>query len=196
MINKVQAIVKESISLKRTFFEEHAELLCDVARIIAEAFDEGKRLFLCGNGGSASDASHIAAEFINRFQRERPALPAIALNTDMAVITSISNNSDYSEVFARQLKALASEGDILIAISTSGTSRNILKALDVGKKKKMVRIAFTGQKGQKMAQKADYVFKVPSENTPRIQEVHAMLGHMLCELVEEYLFELPRREGA
>ncbi len=185
--------VEESAELKRRFFSQYAEQIYEVARLIAETFDEGKKLFLFGNGGSATDASHIAAEFVNRFKRERPGLPAIALTTDMAIITSVANDYNYGEVFARQLKALASEGDIVIGISTSGGSTNVLRAMDVAKRKGLVRVAFTGAKGEKLAQKAEFAFLVPSEQTPRIQEVHIMLGHILCELVEEILFELPSK---
>ncbi|RME62844.1 MAG: SIS domain-containing protein [Nitrospirae bacterium] len=185
--------VEESAELKRRFFSQYAEQIYEVARLIAETFDEGKKLFLFGNGGSATDASHIAAEFVNRFKRERPGLPAIALTTDMAIITSVANDYNYGEVFARQLKALASEGDIVIGISTSGGSTNVLRAMDVAKRKGLVRVAFTGAKGEKLAQKAEFAFLVPSEETPRIQEVHIMLGHILCELVEEILFELPSK---
>ncbi|MBM4141375.1 MAG: SIS domain-containing protein, partial [Nitrospira sp.] len=160
----------------------------------AESFNEGKKLILFGNGGSATDASHIAAEFVNRFKKERPGLPAIALNTDMAVITSIANDYDFSEVFSRQLKSLSEDGDVVIAISTSGSSSNVLKAMDVAKKKKLRIIVFTGAKGEKLASKADYAFIVPSDNTPRIQETHITLGHVLCQMVEEILFETPRRK--
>ncbi len=194
VINKrLQEIVEESTKVKKQFFSEYAEQIYELAKVIAEAFDAGKKLFLFGNGGSATDASHIAAEFVNRFKRERPGLPAIALTTDMAIITSVANDYNYAEVFARQLRALADEGDIAIGISTSGGSTNVLRALDVAKRKGLLRVAFTSTKGEKMAQKADYVFMVPSEDTPRIQEVHIMLGHILCELVEEILFELPSK---
>lgn len=185
--------VEESAEIKRRFFTQYAEQIYEVSRLIAEAFDEGKRLFLFGNGGSATDAAHIAAEFVNRFKRERPGLPAIALTTDMAIITSVANDYNYSEVFARQLRALAEEGDIAIGISTSGGSNNVLKAMDVARKKGLLRLAFTGAKGEKLAQKSEYAFIVPSEETPRIQEVHIMLGHVICELVEEILFELPSK---
>ena len=187
-----QAAFDESISVKRQFIKENIELIVEAAKVIADAFNEKKKVLLFGNGGSAADASHIAAEFVNRFKLERPPLPAIALNTDMAVITSISNDYDYSEVFSKQLKALADEGDVVIAISTSGNSPNVLKAMDVAKKKMLKSIAFTGAKGLKLASKANYAFVVPSENTPRIQETHIILGHVLCQIVEEILFEAPR----
>ncbi|MCX5719987.1 MAG: D-sedoheptulose 7-phosphate isomerase [Nitrospirae bacterium] len=194
MEDKILKAFEESISVKERFVKEHLKLIIDASKTIAESFNEGKKLILFGNGGSATDASHIAAEFVNRFKKERPGLPAIALNTDMAVITSIANDYDFSEVFSRQLKSLSEDGDVVIAITTSGSSSNVLKAVDVAKKKKLRIIVFTGAKGEKLASKADYAFIVPSENTPRIQETHITLGHVLCQMVEEILFETPRKK--
>jgi len=194
MKDKIEHAVREAIETKQKFFQEHTDLIIEVAKAIAEAFNRGNKILLFGNGGSSTDASHIAAEFVNRFKRERPSLPALALNTDMAVITSIANDYDFADVFAKQLKSLGTEGDVAVAISTSGNSPNILKAMDVARKKKMVTIAFTGLKGRKFAAKATYAFIVPSEDTPRIQETHNTLGHILCELVEEILFEAPRKK--
>jgi len=186
--------VRESIDTKKRFFDEYAEEIVGLAHIIADAFNDGKKLLLFGNGGSSTDASHIAAEFINRFKRDRPSLPAISLNADMAVITSIANDYDFSDIFSKQLKSLGEEGDVVIAISTSGSSKNILKAMDVARKKNLVTVAFTGAKGRKFAGKAMHAFVVPSDDTPRIQETHITLGHILCELVEEILFEAPRKK--
>ena len=195
MKNKILKAFEESVSVKTKFIDEQtADKIFETAKIIAQAFNDGKKLFLFGNGGSSTDASHLAAEFVNRFNIERPGLPAIALNTDMAVITSIANDYDFSEVFARQLKSLAEEGDIVIAISTSGNSPNILKAMDVAKKKRLVTIAFTGIRGEKFSSKAQYPFIVPSDSTPRIQETHIILGHVVCQMVEEILFEVPRKK--
>lgn len=194
MEDKILKAFEESISVKERFVKDHLKLIIDASKTIAESFNEGKKLILFGNGGSATDASHIAAEFVNRFKKERPGLPAIALNTDMAVITSIANDYDFSEVFSRQLKSLSEDGDVVIAISTSGSSSNVLKAVDVAKKKKLRIIVFTGAKGEKLASKADYAFIVPSDNTPRIQETHITLGHVLCQMVEEILFETPRKK--
>lgn len=193
MKDKILKAFEESIKTKQAFIKESLDAVADASKMIAEAFYDGKKLILFGNGGSAADASHIAAEFVNRFKRERPGLPAIALNTDMAVITSIANDNEYSEIFARQLRSLSSEGDVVIAISTSGSSGNVLKAMDVAKKKKLRTIVFTGSKGEKFAAKADIAFVVPSDNTPRIQETHITLGHVLCQMVEEILFENPRK---
>jgi D-sedoheptulose 7-phosphate isomerase len=134
MKDKILKAFQESIQVKEKFIDEkNAEKIFEVAKVIANAFNDGKKIILFGNGGSSTDASHLTAEFINRFRRERPGLPAIALNTDMAVITSIANDYDFSDIFSRQLKALSVEGDIVIALSTSGNSPNILKAMDVAK---------------------------------------------------------------
>lgn len=189
--DKIRKAYGESIRVKEQFFRENFSLIKEVAELIAKVLNEGGKVLIFGNGGSATDASHIAAEFVNRFKRERPGLPAIALNTDMAVITAIANDYDYSEVFAKQLKALGQKGDIAIGISTSGSSRNVIKAVEVAKKRGLKTIAFTSKKGEKLISKVDYAFAVSSEETPRIQETHITLGHVLCELVEDILFEIP-----
>ncbi|MBS1232530.1 MAG: gmhA [Nitrospirae bacterium] len=195
MKDKIRRSFQESIQVKEKFLDEkNIDRIYEVSKVIAGAFNDGKKLILFGNGGSSTDASHIAAEFINRFKRERPGLPALALNTDMAVITSIANDYDFSEIFAKQLKAISEEGDVVIAISTSGNSPNILKAMDVAKKKRLVTVAFTGLKGEKFASKAQYAFLVPSDSTQRIQETHITLGHVVCQMVEEILFEVPRKK--
>lgn len=192
MKERILEAFEESISVKKKFAEDNVYKVMEVAKVIAKALNDGKKLILFGNGGSATDASHIAAEFVNRFEKERPSLPALALNTDMAVITSIANDYDFSEIFSKQLKSLADEGDVVIAISTSGNSANVLKAMDTAKKKGLTTIAFTGLRGKGFASKADYAFIVPSESTPRIQETHITLGHVICQMVEEILFEIPR----
>ncbi len=195
MKDKILKAFEESIDVKGKFIDEkNIDRILEAAKVIAGAFNDGKKLILFGNGGSSTDASHIAAEFVNRFRRERPGLPAIALNTDMAVITSIANDYDFSEVFSKQLKTIAGDGDIVIAISTSGNSPNILKAMDTAKRKRLTTIAFTGLKGEKFASRATYAFVVPSESTPRIQETHITLGHVICQMVEEILFEAPRKK--
>ncbi|MDI6864757.1 D-sedoheptulose-7-phosphate isomerase [Thermodesulfovibrio yellowstonii] len=188
---KIRKAYEESIRVKEQFFRENISLIKEVAEIIAKSLNEGGKILIFGNGGSATDASHIAAEFVNRFKRERPGLPAIALNTDMAVLTAIANDYDYSEIFAKQIKALGECGDIVIGISTSGSSRNVIKAIEVAKKRGLKSIAFTSKKGEKLISKVDYALAVPSEDTPRIQETHITLGHILCELVEDILFEIP-----
>lgn len=194
MKEKILKAFEESIAVKQQFVEENIDTIIEVSRLIADCFSRGGKLLLFGNGGSSTDASHIAAEFVNRFMKDRPAFPAIALNTDMAVLTSISNDYDFSEIFARQVKALAQEGDIVIAISTSGNSPNILKAVDAARRKKIRTVALTGAKGDKLASKTDYVFAVPSAVTPRIQETHNILGHVICQMVEEILLESHRKK--
>jgi len=195
MRDKIIKAFEESIRVKEKFLDEkNIDRVIEVAKTIANAFNDGKKIILFGNGGSSTDASHIAAEFINRFKRERPSLPALALNTDMAVITSIANDYDFSEIFAKQLKSLSQEGDVVIALSTSGSSQNIIKAMDVAKRKKLTTVAFTGAKGEKFASRATYAFIVPSDNTARIQETHITLAHVLCQMVEEILFEAPRKK--
>ncbi len=189
MKEKIIKAFEESASVKQQFIKENFDMVIEISKLLSDTFNKGNKLILFGNGGSATDASHIAAEFVNKFEKERPGLPAIALNTDVAILTSIANDYDFSEIFARQIKVLAQEGDVAIAISTSGNSPNVLKAVDVAKKKKLKIIAFTGARGDKLAAKADYVFAVPSSNTPRIQETHITLGHVLCQMVEEILFE-------
>ncbi len=193
MKDKIIKTFQESIAVKQKFLDENIDTIIDVSKLIAEALNRGNKLLLFGNGGSACDASHIAAEFVNRFKRERPAFPALALNTDMAVLTSIANDYDYANIFVRQLKAFAQDGDVVIAISTSGNSPNVLKAVEAAKIKKLKTIAFTGAKGDKLASISDYIFAVPSINTPRIQETHITLAHVLCEMVEEILFESHRK---
>lgn len=194
MKEKILKEFSESISVKEKFVQSHIDSIIEVSKAIAGTFNDGGKVILFGNGGSSCDASHIAGEFVNRFKRERPGLPAISLNTDMAVITSIANDYDFSDIFARQLKALAVEGDIVIAITTSGGSPNVLKALDVAKKKKLRTILLTGSKGEKLAGKVTFPFVVPTDNTPRVQETHITLGHVLCLMVEEILFEEPRKK--
>lgn len=193
MREKILRAFKESMSVKQKFLDDNIETIIEVSKVLADTFSSGGKLILFGNGGSACDASHIAAEFVNRFKKERPAFPALALNTDTAVLTSIANDYDYVSVFERQVKAFGQEGDIVIAISTSGNSPNVVKAVEAAKRRKIRTIAFTGGKGDKLAAKSDYVFAVPSHDTPRIQETHITLGHVLCQMVEEILFEAHRK---
>ena len=188
MKNAIIKIFEDSAQVKVRFAKENAEKIVEVVQLIAQAFREGKKVLLFGNGGSATDASHIAAEFVNRFLMERPPLPAIALNTDVAVLTSISNDYDYSQVFSKQLAALGHEGDVAIGISTSGNSANVIKAVEVAKKNGLKTVILTGGTGGKLANMADYTFTVSTKHTPRIQETHITLGHTICQMVDEELF--------
>jgi D-sedoheptulose 7-phosphate isomerase len=178
----------DSAEIKKEFAEKYGKKIDEVVGIIVEAFTRGNKLLLFGNGGSAADSQHIAAEFVNRFKIERPPLPAIALTTDTSILTSIANDYDFSDVFTKQIKALGVKGDVAVAISTSGKSPNITKALDAAKKLGIVTVLLTGGDGGPALAAADHAFVVPSKNTPRIQEVHIALGHVLCELVDKRLF--------
>jgi len=177
----------ESARIKEQFAREHAERAAQVARLMAEAFRDGYKVLLFGNGGSATDAAHIAAEFVGRYKRDRIPLPAIALATDIAAITCIANDYGYEELFARQVRAHGRKGDIAIAISTSGNSPNVLKGAAAARECGLTTVAWTGANGGKLAGLVDYPFIVPSSVTSRIQESHITLGHILCELVEEQL---------
>jgi D-sedoheptulose 7-phosphate isomerase len=165
-------------------------LIDEIAGRIIECFRQGHKLLLCGNGGSAADAQHVAAEFVNRFRFDHAALPAIALTTDTSILTAIGNDSDYENVFSRQVEALGRPGDILAGISTSGGSANILKALDAARALSVVTLGFTGENGRAtLAPKCDYCFIVPTVDTPRIQECHLFVWHVVCGIVEETLFQ-------
>ncbi len=194
MQEKVIKAFAESVDVKNRFVQQYADMVSEVATMIASTFSAGGKIIIFGNGGSSTDASHIAAEFVGRFKRERPGLPAISLNTDMAVITALSNDYGYEEVFSRQLKALAHDGDIVLAISTSGNSPNVLKAVEAAKRRKLRVVGFTGEDGGKLASRVQYTFKVPSKVTARVQETHITVGHILCELVDDILFETPRKK--
>lgn len=178
---------EESASVKQRFVREHADRIEQVVKLIATAFREGRKVLLFGNGGSATDAAHIAAEFVGRYHRERDPLPAIALATDVAAITCIANDYGYDELFARQVRAHGQKGDIAIAISTSGNSVNVLKGVEAARSVGLTTIAWTGGSGGKLAGMVNYPFVVPSKVTARIQESHITLGHVLCELIEEQL---------
>jgi D-sedoheptulose 7-phosphate isomerase len=188
---KIETAFQESAQVKLQFIqnEENVGKIMEVAKRIIAAYRKGNKVLLFGNGGSACDASHLAAELVNRYKKDREGLPAIALATDMAVVTSISNDYDYTDLFSRQIKAIGHKGDIAIAISTSGNSPNVLKAVQGAKEKGLITIGFAGKDGGKLAGLVDYSFIIPSNNTARIQEAHITLGHLLCELVEEELFK-------
>ena len=177
----------ESARVKEQFAREHADRIVQVAQLMADAFRNDRKVLLFGNGGSATDAAHIAAEFVGRYRRDRMPLPAIALATDIAAITCIANDYGYEELFARQVRAHGQKGDIAVAISTSGNSPNVLKGAEAARECGMITVAWTGAKGGKLAGLVDYPFMVPSTFTSRIQESHITLGHILCELVEEQL---------
>jgi D-sedoheptulose 7-phosphate isomerase len=182
---------KESTEVQEQFIRESLTSLTAVIRRIAQALEEGSKILLFGNGGSAADAQHLAAEFVNRMSMERPPLPAISLVTDSSILTSISNDYSFSEVFSKQIKALGRAGDIAIGISTSGNSVNVVRAFEVAREIGIITVALTGNNGGTMADMADYALIVRSSKTPRIQEVHATIGHIICEMVEHLLFRVP-----
>lgn len=175
--------------LREDFFEEHADLIVDTARTLAVCLARGGKILFCGNGGSAADAQHLAAEFVNRFVIDRPPLPAIALTTDSSILTSIGNDFSFDEVFSKQVLALGSPGDILVGISTSGNSENVVRALRAAREKSVLSIALTGRQGGKMAELADILINVQEETTALVQEIHITAGHLLCGLVDYYLFQ-------
>jgi D-sedoheptulose 7-phosphate isomerase len=179
---------QDSARIKDKFAQTYAEQILVVGQLLVQTFQAGRKVLLFGNGGSATDASHIASEFVGRYKRERPPLPALALTTDMAALTCIANDYDYTEIFSRQLTAHGQQGDVVIAMSTSGNSMNVLHGVQEAKKQELVIVGWTGGMGGKLASLVDHPFIVPSSSTARIQECHMTLGHVLCEFVEERLF--------
>jgi len=190
---RISESIKESIEVKKKILADNVqiELIRQVALMCAEAFCNGNKVFFCGNGGSAADAQHLAAEFSGRFYYDRPPLPSEALHVNTSYLTAVANDYSYAEVYARAVKGSGKEGDVLIGISTSGNSENIIRAFEVANDMGMITIAMTGASGGKMKDCCDYLINVPSSDTPRIQESHIMIGHIICELVESTLFPLP-----
>ncbi|MCX5854880.1 MAG: D-sedoheptulose 7-phosphate isomerase [Deltaproteobacteria bacterium] len=191
MEDHIVKIFKESSQLKEVFVNENLGRIVRVVEAVTGALKAGNKILLFGNGGSAADAQHIAGEFVNRFIIERPPLPAIALSTDTSVITSIGNDYDFSEIFSKQIRAIGQAGDVAWGISTSGSSPNVIKALDVAKKIGMITIGFTGRDGGDIARLVDYSLNVSSNSTPRVQEVHITVAHVICEMVDFKLFQRP-----
>ncbi|MEO6165522.1 MAG: D-sedoheptulose 7-phosphate isomerase [Candidatus Binatia bacterium] len=189
MKDAIVAAFDESIRVKQAFLRDNLDILAQAIDAVVVAFKSGNKLLLFGNGGSAADAQHIAAEFVNRFRIERPPLAAIALTTDSSALTSIANDYDYSLVFAKQIQALGKPGDVAIAISTSGNSANVIEAVEVCKQAKICTIGLSGGNGGKMAGKVDHLLNVgASKDTARIQESHILIGHVICELVDAALY--------
>ena len=191
MEDYIVKIFQESSQVKEAFVNENLNRMVKVVEAVTSALKAGNQVLLFGNGGSAADAQHIAAEFVNRFIIERPPLPAIALTTDSSIITSIGNDYDFTEIFSKQIRAIGRRGDIAWGMTTSGTSTNVIKGLEVAKKMGMVTIGLTGRDGGDVAKIADHSLNVSSTSTPRIQEVHIMIGHVICEMVDFKLFQRP-----
>lgn len=190
MSNKVSALVKASIEVKEHILRND-QLLATVEQIatsITQALRQGNRVYFCGNGGSAADAQHLAAEFSGRFYTDRDALPAEALHCNTSYLTAVANDYSYDVVYSRLIKGIGLKGDFLVGLSTSGNSNNIVKAFETAREKGIITVGFTGESGGKMKELSDYLVNVPSTDTPRIQESHILLGHIICQLVEEQYF--------
>jgi len=192
-VEKIKNVITESIRVKNEILNDAAMIECceRIAADISEAFRQDKKVLFCGNGGSAADAQHLAAEFSGRFYFDREPLDAEALHVNTSYVTAVGNDYSYDEIFSRVTKAKGREGDFIIGLSTSGNSKNVIRAFEVAKERGMKVVALTGETGGNMKNYADYLLNVPSTDTPRIQESHIMLGHIICELVEEELFERP-----
>ncbi len=185
--------IARSIALKQVLLadEYFHGLIMQVAMQIVESLDRGGKVFFCGNGGSAADSQHLAAEFTGRFLKERRALPAIALSVNTSSLTAIGNDYGFDLVFARQLEALGKEGDVVVGLSTSGNSPNVMRALEAANSKSIFSVALTGKSGGNLKNIADCTICIPSDETPRIQECHILTGHLICEIVEEAMFGIP-----
>jgi D-sedoheptulose 7-phosphate isomerase len=189
-MDKIKKIIKASIDTKQSVLQNEGLLKTIEASVdvIVNAFRNGNRVYFCGNGGSAADAQHLAAEFSGRFYTDRKALPAEALHCNTSYLTAVANDYSFDEVYSRLIDGIGEKGDVLVGLSTSGNSPNILKAFNTAKKKEMVTIGFTGKSGGEMRTLCDHLINIPSTDTPRIQEVHIMVGHIICQLVEEKYF--------
>ncbi|MBI2650983.1 D-sedoheptulose 7-phosphate isomerase [Candidatus Woesearchaeota archaeon] len=182
-------MLNESSALSKEIAEKYAKKIEECVKLVVSCMKNGNKLLLIGNGGSSTQASHIAAEFTGRYKMERKALSAIALTTDMAAITAIGNDYGFEKIFERQLEALGNKGDVLIALSTSGNSQNIINAVQKAKKMNMKAIGLLGKNGGRQVNTSDIEIIIPSDNTPRIQEAHLTILHIICELAEKELFE-------
>lgn len=191
MKTQIEALIQSSIQTKQQILENSVLIqnIQTVAETITKALQQNHTLWFCGNGGSAADAQHLAAEFSGRFYKDRPALPAEALHCNTSYLTAVANDYSYDVVYSRLIEGIAHAGDVVIGLSTSGNSTNIVRAFEAAKKKQVITVGFTGNSGGKMKQYSDYLLAVPSTDTPRIQESHIMIGHIICQLVEEHLFQ-------
>lgn len=193
MIERIKSIVRNSIYVKELIYSDNKliEKINEITSEIINCFQNESKVLFCGNGGSAADAQHLAAEFSGRFYFDRRPLYSEALHVNSSYLTAVANDYSYDEVYARMIQAMGNEGDVLIGISTSGNSPNIIKACQIAKLKGMITIGFTGAFGGELKNICDYLINVPSKDTPRIQESHIMIGHIICELVEEKIFNKP-----
>jgi len=189
-MDKIKKIIKSSIDTKQSVLQNEGLLktIATSVDVIVNAFRNGNRVYFCGNGGSAADAQHLAAEFSGRFYTDRKALPAEALHCNTSYLTAVANDYSFDEIYSRLIDGIGEKGDVLVGLSTSGNSPNILKAFNTAKKKEMITIGFTGKSGGEMRTLCDHLINIPSTDTPRIQESHIMVGHIICQLVEEKYF--------
>ena len=190
MSQKIKNIISASIEVKQQLLadEQIIDTVNACVAVIVDAFNNGNKVLFCGNGGSAADAQHLAAEFSGRFYIDRDALPAEALHCNTSYLTAVANDYSYDVIYSRLIKGIGKKGDVLVGLSTSGNSPNIVNAFETAREKEMITIGFTGFTGGMMKEISNYLINVPSTDTPRIQESHIMLGHIICELVEEKLF--------
>jgi D-sedoheptulose 7-phosphate isomerase len=186
--NRLQALAADSAAVQQRFFAGQAPLVLRVGQVLVDALRAGRKVLVFGNGGSAADAQHFAAELVGRYLYDRPALPAIALTTDPSIMTAVANDMGYDAVFRRQVEAHGLPGDVAIGISTSGRSRSVVDALRAARERGLVTVAFTGNGGGLLAGAVDHLIDAPSPDTPRIQELHGLVIHLLCQIVEETLY--------
>ena len=190
-MKKIKEIIGTSIDTKQKLLADENLLkrICDTVEVIVNAFKNGKRIYFCGNGGSAADAQHLAAEFSGRFYKDRKALPAEALHCNTSYLTAVANDYSFDDIYSRLIDGIGAQGDVLVGLSTSGNSVNIIKAFETARKNGMITIGFTGESGGQMKSLSDHLINIPSNDTPRIQESHIMVGHIICQLVEEKFFK-------
>lgn len=191
LMNTIKNIINDSILTKQKIVgdETLVSTIEKVVNVIVNAFKDGKQVYFCGNGGSAADAQHLAAEFSGKFYKDRKALPAEALHCNTSYLTAVANDYSFDDIYSRLIEGIGKQGDILIGLSTSGNSANILNAFDIARRKGLITIGFTGDTGGKLKPLSDHLINIPSNDTPRIQESHIMIGHIICQLVEEKYFE-------
>lgn len=190
MKEKIYDIIAASIAVKQQVLEDEAmqQKIAEAVAVITAAFTNGKKVLFCGNGGSAADAQHLAAEFSGRFYINRKALPSEALHCNTSYLTAVANDYSYDVIYSRIIEGTGNEGDVLVGLSTSGNSANIVRAFETAREKGMITIGLTGATGGQMKAYSDFLFNVPSTDTPRIQESHILIGHIICQLVEEQIF--------
>jgi D-sedoheptulose 7-phosphate isomerase len=190
MTDRIKKILQSSIDVKQQVLRNE-ELIATIEKVVAvivKAFKNGKHVYFCGNGGSAADAQHMAAEFSGRFYLDRKALPAEALHCNTSYLTAVANDYSFDVIYSRIIEGIGQEGDVLIGLSTSGNSKNIIRAFETAKGMKIITVGFTGESGGGLRSSSDYLINIPSTDTPRIQESHIMSGHIICQLVEEEYF--------